>query len=151
MSRKRGGFVTIRHNDWPHLTAKLLNNVCNDVEIEPKLLPVTEIFLNRTANTPNKARLDITSREFWVRGQQAFTIWGHLTQTLKYTLTRLFHNVIHKMKKRKTGSTTRFYKMSTQCFYKISTWFVHWNLNRSYLWLYFMTNFICCIFEYWNE
>ena len=55
MSCKRGGFVTIRHNDWPDLTAKLLNNVCNDVEIEPKLLPVTgEIFLNRTPNTPNK-------------------------------------------------------------------------------------------------
>ena len=41
MSWKRGGFVTIRHNDLRDLTANLLSNVCNDVEIEPKLLPVT--------------------------------------------------------------------------------------------------------------
>ena len=72
MSWKRGGFVTIRHNDLRDLTANLLSNVCNDVEIEPKLLPVTgENFSNRTANTRTEARLDIRSRGFWVRGQQA--------------------------------------------------------------------------------
>ena len=73
MSCKRGGFATIRHNDLRDLTANLLSNVCNDVEIEPKLLPVTgENFSNRTANTRTEARLDIRSRGFWVRGQQAF-------------------------------------------------------------------------------
>ena len=74
MSCKRGrGFVTIRHNDLRGLTANLLSNVCNDVEIEPKLLPVTGGNLsNRAANTRTEARLDIRSRGFWVRGQQAF-------------------------------------------------------------------------------
>ena len=60
MSCKSGGFVTIRHNDLLDLTAKFFSNMCNDVEIEPKLLTVTaETFLNRTANTRTEARLDI--------------------------------------------------------------------------------------------
>ena len=47
--------------------------MCKDVEIEPDLLPDTgENFSNRTANTRTEARLDIRSRGFWVRGQQAF-------------------------------------------------------------------------------
>ena len=41
MSCKRGGLVTIRHNGLRHLTANLLSNVSNYVEIERKLLPVT--------------------------------------------------------------------------------------------------------------
>ena len=73
MSCKKGGFVTIRHNNVRDLTANLLNEVCNDVNIEPQLLPVTgERFNNRTANVSNEARVDIKSRGFWVRGQQAF-------------------------------------------------------------------------------
>ena len=47
--------------------------MCKDVEIEPDLLPDTgENFSNRTANARTEARLDIRSRGFWVRGQQAF-------------------------------------------------------------------------------
>ena len=33
---------------------------------------LVKIFSNRTANTHTEARLDIRSRGFWVRGQQAF-------------------------------------------------------------------------------
>ena len=59
MSCKSGRFKTIRNNDLRYLKANLLNNVYNDVEIEPKLPPVTgEIFPNRTANTRTEARLD---------------------------------------------------------------------------------------------
>ena len=72
MSCKRGGFVAIRDNDLRDLTAKLLSNDCNDVEIEPKLPVTGEKFLNGTANTRTEARLDIRSRGFWFRGQQAF-------------------------------------------------------------------------------
>ena len=74
MSCKKGGeFITIRHNDLCDLTANLLTEVCKDIDIEPQLLPVTgETFNNRTANTSNDARVDIKSRGFWVRGQQAF-------------------------------------------------------------------------------
>ena len=52
MSCKKRGFVTIRHNDLRGLTANLISNVCNDVEVEPKLLPVAgENFSNRKSNT----------------------------------------------------------------------------------------------------
>ena len=105
ISCKRGGSVTIRHNYLRDVTVNLLSNVYKDVEIEPKLRPVTgETFLNRTANTRTEARLDIRSWGFWVRGQQAFF---DLALTLKGTLTQLFHDATHKTRKRKRGSTTR--------------------------------------------
>ena len=73
MRDKKGGFITIRDNDRRDLTANLLTEVCKDVDIEPQLLPAMgETFDNRTANTSNEARVDIESRGFWVRGQQAF-------------------------------------------------------------------------------
>ena len=60
MSCKKGGFVTIRHNDLRDLTAKVLSEVCNDTEIEPKLVPLSgEDLSNRTASRSNKARLDV--------------------------------------------------------------------------------------------
>ena len=61
------------HNDLGDITANLLSHVCNNVEIKPKLLPVTgECFSKRTTNTRTEARLDTRSRRFWVRGQQTF-------------------------------------------------------------------------------
>ena len=75
MNCKKGGFVTIRHNDLRDLTAKILSKVCNDIEIEPKLVPLSgEDLINRTANRSNEARLDadIRARGFWGKGQQAF-------------------------------------------------------------------------------
>ena len=39
MGCKKGGFVTLRYN-VRDLTANSLNEVCNDVNIEPQLLPV---------------------------------------------------------------------------------------------------------------
>ena len=41
MSCKKGGFITIRHNDVRDLTANILKGVLNDVEVELQLLPVT--------------------------------------------------------------------------------------------------------------
>ena len=73
MSCKKGGFVSIRHNNLRDLTAKILSEVCNDTEIEPQLQPLTgEVLNNRTANRSNEARLDIRARGVWERGQQAF-------------------------------------------------------------------------------
>ena len=39
---KKGGFILIRHNDLQHLTAHLLTNICNDIEVEPRLLSVAD-------------------------------------------------------------------------------------------------------------
>ena len=63
----------MRHNEIRDLTAELLHEVCYDVETEPKLNPVTgENFVLKTANTSDEARVDVSARSFWVRGQKAF-------------------------------------------------------------------------------
>ena len=50
-----------------------MTEVCKDVDIEPQLLPAMgETFENRTTNNSNEASVDIKSRGFWVRDQQAF-------------------------------------------------------------------------------
>ena len=41
MSCKKGGFVSVRHNDLRDLTTNKLSKVCKDVEIEPKLIALT--------------------------------------------------------------------------------------------------------------
>ena len=51
--------------------ANLLTNVCNDVENDPRLLPVIEENLeNQTATKCNETRLDMRSAGFRERGQQ---------------------------------------------------------------------------------
>ena len=62
MNCKKGGFVSIRHNNVRDFEANLLKSVCNDVEIEPKLQPIDD----------DEARLDIRARGFWRPGQSAF-------------------------------------------------------------------------------
>ena len=63
MSCKKGGFVSIRHNDLRDLTTNMSCRVCKDIETEPH---------SRTANTTNEARLDIRARGVWERGQKGF-------------------------------------------------------------------------------
>ena len=48
MNCKKGGSVSMRHDEIKKFEATLLNKVCNDVEVEPPLQPVTgEIFRNK--------------------------------------------------------------------------------------------------------
>ena len=73
LSCAKGGFISMRHNEIRDLTAELIHKVCYDVETEPKLNPVTEEkFALKTANTNDEARVDVSARSFWVRGQKAF-------------------------------------------------------------------------------
>ena len=73
MSCKTGGFIAIRHNDIRDLTAKLLSEVGKDVKVEPSLEPLSgEVFDQKSANTTDEARVDISVRGFWVRGQKAY-------------------------------------------------------------------------------
>ena len=72
LSCKKGGFVTIRHNQVRNITATLLNEICNDVQIEPQLQSLSgEHFEAKTANKHEDARLDISARGFWCSGQKA--------------------------------------------------------------------------------
>ena len=62
----RGGHTHIRHNDIRDSFANLLNEVCDDVEIEPCLQTLQgEAFANRTTTTDDDARLDIRANGLW--------------------------------------------------------------------------------------
>ena len=41
LSCGRGGFVIMRHDEIRDITASMLNEICKDVEIEPRLQPIT--------------------------------------------------------------------------------------------------------------
>ena len=73
MSSKKGSFIYILLSDLRDLTANMMSEVCKDTEIEPILTPLPgEELQCRTWKNSNEARLDIRTRSFWERGQQAF-------------------------------------------------------------------------------
>ena len=74
MSRKKGGFVTLRNNKVRDVTARLLSEVCKDVELEPSLLTLNgkEQTMSNAAKKNDEVRLDLCARSFWVSGQKAF-------------------------------------------------------------------------------
>ena len=59
LSRPKGGFPSIRHNEIRDITATLLSEVYHDVAIEPHLQALSgEAFPHATANIQDGARLD---------------------------------------------------------------------------------------------
>ena len=69
---KKGGFVSIRHDEIRNIEANLLKKVCADVETEPRLQPLSLEILNNGSNTGNESRLDVRARGFWRREQNVF-------------------------------------------------------------------------------
>ena len=67
---KRGGYVSMRHNSLRNLEAKILSEVCTDVQIEPMLIP-TETEQVR-GNGATQARLDISARGVWSQYERTF-------------------------------------------------------------------------------
>ena len=73
MDCKKGGFIQARHDNVRNLEGSLLSEVCNDVAIEPRLMPVTEeTFELRSSNIEDDSRLDVKARGFYRQGQVAF-------------------------------------------------------------------------------
>ena len=72
MNCKRGGFISARHDNIRDFEAKLLAQVCKDVETEPPLQTLSNEHLPRSANTSGDARLNVRARGFWRRGQNAY-------------------------------------------------------------------------------
>ena len=68
---KKGGFISNRHNEVRNLTASILQEVCNDVQIEPILEPLSGEKLSKSIVTDN-ARVDIAARSVWAKGQRAY-------------------------------------------------------------------------------
>ena len=91
MSCKKGELVSTHHNYIRDLTANILKKVCNDVEVEAKLIALIAI-------TGDEARLDIFARSFWVRGEEAL-LDPNANRYLNATLPRC-HEIKEKMKKR---------------------------------------------------
>ena len=93
LSCKKGGFITLRHNEVRDITATLLSEVCKDVEVQPSLIKLQgeEQRLINTAKTQDDVRLDFCGRGIWIRGQRAFfdvrvfnpNAQRYLRQTLK--------------------------------------------------------------------
>jgi len=70
----------------------MMTEVCREVEQEPVLLPLSgEQLRYQTSNTQENARLDISARGFWTRGERAFfdirvfdpTAPSYINQTLE--------------------------------------------------------------------
>ena len=73
LSCKKGGFVSLRHNQIRNITASLLKKVCHDVCLEPCLQQLTgELFNERMENKSDDARADVSARSFWITGQTTF-------------------------------------------------------------------------------
>ena len=74
-SCKKGEFF-IGHNDIRDLTANLLTEACKDVDIEPKLLPITcEISNNRTASPSDRTREQESINDQGILGERSTGIF----------------------------------------------------------------------------
>ena len=67
----KGGFVVMRHNRLRDLEASILKEVCKDVKVEPKLLPLGNGSVTST-NTSDRARLDISGVGIWSPMERTF-------------------------------------------------------------------------------
>ena len=62
----KGGYTHLRRNEIRDCFRELLNQVCHDVEIEPKLLPLQgESFASNSVTKYDEARLDIKANGLW--------------------------------------------------------------------------------------
>ena len=61
-----GGYVSMRHNFLRDTEARLMENVCKDVQTEPTLLP------DQNSNRPDGERPDISARGMWSPAEKTF-------------------------------------------------------------------------------
>ena len=65
-SCKKGGFVTLRHNELRDNIAEMLEEVSSEVELEPALQPLSGEEIK--GNQSDEARSDVSARRFWITG-----------------------------------------------------------------------------------
>ena len=73
LSCPKGGYIYARHDGVRDLIGEIAREISNDVEIEPHLQELTgEQLGNTRSNESKEARLDLSVRGFWQRGERAF-------------------------------------------------------------------------------
>ena len=72
LSCMKDGFIVQRHNEIRDRTADLQAEVCKNVAIAIMESLSGETFRYKSAKTSDEARLDVSARGFWLRGQRAF-------------------------------------------------------------------------------
>ena len=111
---KTGGYINTRHNDIRDFTAELLNEVCNDVEVEPLLTPLTgEAFKYKSAIKDDNARLDLSARGVHVKGSKVFydvRVFNPLAPVYRKQSLKAAHKSNENAKKREYRE--REYRMS---------------------------------------
>ena len=61
-----GAFSIIRHNNARNFTARLMSEVCHDVQLEPHLQPLSgELLRHKYAKHEDDTRVDIRAAGFW--------------------------------------------------------------------------------------
>ena len=107
LSCKKGESITIRHNEVRDFTAEALREVCQDVSVEPLLTPLSgEAFKYKSANSEKRARLDVSARGFWIKGNRAFCdvrVFNPLAQTYSNQTLQAAHISNENEKKREYG------------------------------------------------
>ncbi len=102
---KKGGFVTMRHNNIRDFTAYILSEVCNDVALEPLLTPLSgEVFKKKSTATEDNARLDCSVRGFYIKGNKLYLdvkVFNPLAKVYSNQTLKASHNSNEKDKKRK--------------------------------------------------
>ena len=69
---KRGGYVIMRHNALRNTEAELMKQVCQDVKLEPELIPIEGEQMRTSTATQDKVRLDISARGVWNPMERVF-------------------------------------------------------------------------------
>ena len=74
LSCKKGGFVTLKHNELRDITAEMLGEICRDVKVEPMLSEIEkgEEMVKKSNKQAREARFDVSAVSFWTKGQKAF-------------------------------------------------------------------------------
>ena len=85
LRRPRGGHANLRHNEVRYTFSTLLDEVCRDVELEPKLQSLEgECFHNKTTTTEDEARLDLKAKGLCPKTISDAYKYHDSVKTLKY-------------------------------------------------------------------
>ena len=105
ISCKKGGFVTLRHNELRDNIAEMLVKVTSDVKLEPALQPLSGQEIK--GNQSEEARSDINTRQFWIKGPRAFfdiRVFDPDAQHHENTTLKICYEIKEQEKKREYNS-----------------------------------------------